>query len=108
MFVPHSHATKRSICCANPATVGNSKNLRSGKIDVKASAQTGDNACGEQGVSAEFEEVVVDTDLVELEHFAPDLSDQFFNLRARFDKSLIELAVVLHRAAAGHCGRFFR
>ena len=42
-------------------------------------------------MAAELEEVVVDTNLVELQYFAPDLSDEFFNFCAGFDESLIEL-----------------
>ena len=42
-------------------------------------------------MTAEVEEIVVDADLVELQNFAPDLRDEFFDLRARLDETLIEL-----------------
>ena len=84
------------------------KQFAQGNVDVKASAQARNHARGEQRMAAELEEVVVDTDLVELQYFAPDLSDQFFNFCARFDESLIELRPLSIWAAAGHCGRSFR
>ena len=64
--MPDSLRRKRSICSAKPATVGNSNNLRSGNVDVKAAPQAGDHARGEQRMTAEVEEIIVDADLVEL------------------------------------------
>ena len=50
-------------------------------------------------MAAELEEVIVDADLVELEHFAPDLRDQFFNLACAVQRSLDPAAAALHPAA---------
>ncbi|MNK89477.1 hypothetical protein D3C87_1094880 [compost metagenome] len=55
------------------------------QFDVEDAADPGDHAHGQQGVSSEFEEVVIDTDLADLEDVGPDGGEDLFGGRARGD-----------------------
>src|SRR5204862_3391919 len=57
------------------------KNVFASQLRTRA-ISTGDDLYAQNGITAEFAEVVVDTDLVESQHLSPDFSQHLFDLRA--------------------------
>jgi len=49
------------------------------KIDVEGGTGSGDDFGGEQGVAAEFEEVVVDPDAIDFEDVCPDVGEELLD-----------------------------
>jgi len=58
--------------------VGASKRVR-WEFHLKGFADSGQNLGDDQGVTSQFKEVCRDTDLLQVEHFAPDLCHKLFN-----------------------------
>ena len=91
-----------------PATVGNSNNLRSAMSTLKLRRKRATTRVARSEWPPSSKKLSCTPILSSFRYFAPDLRDQFFNFGARFNQALIELWPLSIRAAAGHCGRSFR
>src|ERR1700730_17967959 len=56
------------------------------ELDFRKLVDVAENVCGEERVSPRHEEVIVDTDLPELEDLCPTLGQQRLKLRSRRDE----------------------
>src|SRR5438045_3508879 len=54
------------------------KNVFASQLRTRA-ISTGDDLYAQNGITAEFEEIVVDTDVVESQHLSPDFSQHLFD-----------------------------
>ena len=77
-----------SICSAISATVGASKIQRGRDLDLHDFVQTGENAYRQKGVATQCKEIIVDTDLFDLQHLCPDAGQHLLERRPWRDRTL--------------------
>ena len=75
-----------SIRGASPSIVGVSNRKRKRYFYARPFANARDDLCGQQRVAAQFEEVVVDADLLDTQNIGPNRGQVLFRQRAGLDK----------------------